>query len=159
MKEWEDRIAQNFERRFWIDGGENPNERRPDLINRREIYKDVVGASQEWTDYQLRSNFPIALVVAPEMFDPHRAWKSLETAKRVILGPLGMRTLDPSDWNYRGDYHNDNDSNDKSVAHGWNYHQGPEWVWPVGFFLRARLHFAKIVGGTELIEKTVAETR
>ncbi|XP_034241741.1 glycogen debranching enzyme isoform X2 [Thrips palmi] len=158
-KQWEEKISQNFEKFFWVPEAPCAGEQRPDLVNRRGIYKDTFGASQPWTDYQLRCNFPIALVVAPEMVDPNHAWKALQLAEKYLIGPLGMKTLDPSDWSYRPDYDNSNSSEDSSVADGFNYHQGPEWVWPVGFFLRARLHFASIVDGGSQLAQTLANTR
>ena len=131
LAEWADKIKDNFDRRYFVREGES------DLVNKTGIYKDTLNSSQPWTDYQLRCNFPIAMVVAPDLFpDGDRAWAALAVVRDKLLGPLGLATLDPDDWAYRGNYDNGNDSEDPTVAHGANYHQGPEWVWPVGFFLR-----------------------
>lgn len=94
------------------------------LVNRRGIYKDVYrsGIGREWSDYQLRPNFPIAMTVAPELFDPQHALDALTIAENVLVAPLGMKTLDSSDMQYRPDYDNSNDSTDAAIAKGLNYH-------------------------------------
>lgn len=94
------------------------------MVNRRGIYKDVYGScsEREWADYQLRPNFPIAMAVAPELFDDAHALDALKTTDRLLRSSLGMKTLDPSDLQYRPIYDNSNDSADSLVAKGWNYH-------------------------------------
>ncbi|KAF5317624.1 hypothetical protein D9758_018222 [Tetrapyrgos nigripes] len=150
-KQWADLIQGSFEKCYYIpldsadDGKYNLNS---SLVNRRGIYKDVYGSGvgREWSDYQLRPNFPIAMTVAPELFDPKHALGALQLADQTLRGPLGMRTLDPSDIQYRPNYDNSNDSTDAAIAKGLNYHNGPEWGWPLGFFLRAYLDFDSRVG-------------
>uniref|UniRef100_M3ZFB7 Glycogen debranching enzyme n=1 Tax=Xiphophorus maculatus TaxID=8083 RepID=M3ZFB7_XIPMA len=153
--EWNKQLQQSFEVEFWVSGdSQDPNEKHPDLVHKKGIYKDSYGASNPWCDYQLRPNFTIAMVVAPELFTLERAWKALEIAQKKLLGPLGMKTLDPDDMVYCGVYNNALDSDNYNLAKGFNYHQGPEWLWPVGYFLRAKLYFAKKLG-EEAYSKTV----
>ena len=52
-----------------------------------------------------------------------------------------MRTLDPLDYNYRPYYNNSIDNDDFATSKGRNYHQGQEWVWNYGYFLREFLYF------------------
>ncbi|KAI9714308.1 MAG: hypothetical protein M1820_000269 [Bogoriella megaspora] len=142
--DWAAKIKANFERCYYVplDAAEDSqyNVNTP-IVNRRGIYKDLYRSGKEYEDYQLRPNFPIAMTVAPDLFDPKHALKALEIADHVIRGPCGMRTLDPSDLNYRPYYINSEDSTDFHTSKGRNYHQGPEWLWPTGFFLRALLKF------------------
>lgn len=155
FKEWAARIQANFERSYYIPL--DPNEDRrydvdANVINRRGIYKDLYRSGKPYEDYQLRANFPIAMVVSPELFTPENALSALAIADSALLGPIGIATLDPSDLNYRPNYHNSDDSTDFATAKGRNYHQGPEWVWQRGYFLRAFLHF-------DLLRKTTPEGR
>lgn len=143
-KEWAAKIKANFERTFYVP--RTPEEDKDydvnsKIVNRRGIYKDLYRSGKEYEDYQLRPNFPVAMSVAPELFNPDHALYALQVADRVLLGPQGMKTLDPEDLNYRGYYINSEDSTDFHTSKGRNYHQGPEWVWPTGFFLRALLKF------------------
>ncbi|RKP27705.1 glycogen debranching enzyme [Syncephalis pseudoplumigaleata] len=143
-KDWCDRIQASFERHFYVPLHSTDDSKYvidAALVNRRGIYKDTYGGSKAFADYQFRPNFAVAMVVAPELFDRQHAQQVLWQAQEHLLGPIGMRTLDPSDWAYRGNYNNADDSDDVHVAHGFNYHQGPEWVWCTGYFLRALAQF------------------
>lgn len=139
--EWDALIQKSFDEHYFVPIEPGSRHVQESLVNRRGIYKDVVGSKITFADYQLRPNFPVAMVVAPELFDPEHARLALAMADKVLVAPLGMKTLDPNDLNYRGDYDNSNDSGDISVAKGFNYHQGPEWGWCLGYYLRACLVF------------------
>lgn len=106
-KEWNDLIQQSFERLYYVpaDPAHDANyDIDPSLIQRRGIYKDVHGtpAPRSRADYQLRGNFPIAMSVAPELFTPKFALGALAIAEANIIGPLGVKTLDAADPDYRG---------------------------------------------------------
>lgn len=141
---WASKIKGSFERCYYVPLNREQDKEfdiDPKIINRRGIYKDLYRSGKPYEDYQLRPNFPIAMTVAPDLFTQSRALYALAAADEYLRGPTGMATLDPSDLNYRPYYNNSEDSHDFATSKGRNYHQGPEWLWPTGFFLRALLKF------------------
>jgi glycogen debranching enzyme len=142
--EWAKLLRTSFPEHFYVSDSTDH-----ELVNRRNIIKDSYGSTQKFTDFQLRPNFTIALSLVPDIVSPEQAWQSLLSASKILLGPLGIRTLDPSDWAYNGNYFNDDQSSNKATAAGWNYHQGPEWLWVAGCFLRAMIRVAEKLGTAE----------
>ncbi|CAF3932255.1 unnamed protein product [Rotaria sordida] len=154
LTDWLNRIDENFENEFWIDES-NSSEH----VNRKQIYKDTINSTLIWTDFQLRPNFIIAAVIAPEMFNKTHIWLALKQAERILLGKYGIKTLDPSDYNYVGDYLYDDDSYDYKRAHGFNYHNGPEWLWLTGYYIRAKLYWSKQQNDPLIFEQTIKHVR
>lgn len=142
--DWASKIRDNFERCYFVPLSAEEDSKydvNTPIVNRRGIYKDLYKSGKEYEDYQLRPNFAIAMTVASELFNPDHAIHALCVADTALRGPTGMATLDPADLNYRPYYRNSEDSTDFATSKGRNYHQGPEWLWPTGFFLRALLKF------------------
>lgn len=105
-KEWNDLLQQNFERLYYVPADPSLDAKYdvdPSLVARRGVYKDVHGtpAPRSRADYQLRGNFPIAMAVAPELFTPKFALDALAVLEANLVGPLGVKTLDPADPDYR----------------------------------------------------------
>lgn len=126
--DWYLLLLNNFEKMFWISN--------------KNFYRDTIGASNPSCDLQLRPNFVIPLAVCPELFNTENARKSLDIVSVKLLSKTGLRTLDPDDQNYRPNYHS-SDQGDFLTADGFNYHNGPPWIWPVGYFCRAMINFCR----------------
>lgn len=139
--EWSELIQESFEREYFIESG--------------GYYKDTVGSSDQSCDQQMRPNYLMAMATCPGVFDVRHARVSLATAERNLTGPLGMKTLPPTDPAYRPNYDNSLDCTDPTVAKGSNYHQGPEWLWCMGFYLRAWLTFNLSTADTRTARKLV----
>ncbi len=77
------------------------------------------------------------MAVAPELFQEDHALTSLKLADQILRSPLGMKTLDPADMQYRPVYDNSNDSTDPTIAKGLNYHN--VCISPLPFFIKLSL--------------------
>ncbi|KAI1711883.1 glycogen debranching enzyme, glucanotransferase domain-containing protein [Ditylenchus destructor] len=151
--EWANILRQSFREKFFVRQENNDK-----FVNRKGIVKDCYGSSAGFTDFQLRPNFCIALNAAPDILEAEEAWSALEIAGKILGAPLGICTLDPEDWAYNGNYNNDDDGTNKQTAKGWNYHQGPEWLWVASIYLSAKLKVAHRLKASGRNEKAWIDT-
>ena len=91
-------------------------------------------------DASIRPNQIFAVSLPYTMLNPARANRVLDVVQEHLLTPFGLRTLAPSDPQYRGRYTGDQASRDGA------YHQGTVWPWLMGPFLTA---YIKVHGRSE----------
>lgn len=139
-KDWANQIKENFEKYYWVpqDEANDKNYKiQSKLVRRRGIYKDTDRSLLINTNYYLRPNVLIALGAVPGLFNMENADHYLKLVETLLLkeNSIGVKTLDPYENLYKAYYDNSNDGEDWMVAQGFNYHNGPEWVWLYGYYL------------------------
>jgi predicted glycogen debranching enzyme len=111
------RAQASFNRRFWCE-------------ERGHLY-DVVGEPRGGDNAQCRPNQIFALSLDYPVLDRKRWAPVLETVERLLLTPVGLRSLAPDDEEYKPNYHGDLRTRDAA------YHQGTVWSWLIGPFVDA----------------------
>ncbi len=116
-----ERAHRSFNARFW-------NEREGCLL-------DVVDG-EGGDDPAVRPNQVLAISLRHPVLEPRRWQAVLETARRRLLTPVGLRSLAPGEPDYKPRY--DGDLRARDAA----YHQGTVWAWLIGPFVDAwmKLH-------------------
>lgn len=110
---------ESFQRRFW-----NPE---------RTCLYDVVDSPEEKDDPSIRPNQILAIALKYPILNQDK-WKPVvEIVKRELLTPVGLRSLSPSDPEYKPRYDGD------LLARDAAYHQGTVWAWLIGPFIDAWL--------------------
>jgi predicted glycogen debranching enzyme len=116
-----------FRRLFWDDAA--------------GALRDVVGPGG--ADATLRPNQVIALGLPHPVLPDGDAVRALDAVRRKLRTPVGLRTLDVDDPQYRGRYVGDAWLREKA------YHQGSAWPWLLGAYVRACLRHEGMGGAAE----------
>jgi predicted glycogen debranching enzyme len=108
-----DKAESNFDEVFWRDSLGH--------------YMDVAQPD----DGSLRPNMVLALALPFSPANGPRALRSLDSARKLLLTPRGLRTLAPGEMGFRSRWEGDMKSRDSA------YHQGTVWPWLLGFYFLA----------------------
>jgi glycogen debranching enzyme len=99
-------------------------------------------------DPSIRPNQIFAVSLTHSMLSPERARSVVEKVKGHLLTPYGLRSLAPSDPQYRGRYTGGPAERDGA------YHQGTVWPWLMGPFITA---YVKVKEGSEAARRQASE--
>jgi glycogen debranching enzyme len=117
LNELADRAAASFEDSFWDED--------------RGFYRDVVGPD----DSKLGPNQVIAMSLPLFVPEVSRSQRALSVVSRDLLTPVGLRTLAPSEPEYRPEFRGPLASLDSA------YHQGTVWPWLLGPYVTALMRY------------------
>jgi predicted glycogen debranching enzyme len=92
-------------------------------------------------DASIRPNQIFAVSLPHSMLTPERAKQVVAVVQEHLLTPYGLRSLAPSDAQYRGRYTGNGASRDAA------YHQGTVWPWLMGPFVTAYIKVNGMVNG------------
>jgi predicted glycogen debranching enzyme len=128
------RARESFNRRFW-----NPE---------TNCLFDVVDTEGGGNDPSIRPNQVFAISLPYPVLDEERWRPVLEVAQRLLVTPVGLRSLAPGSPDYKPYYDGDLRSRDAA------YHQGTVWAWLAGPFADAwlKVHPDDLHGVEQLIE-------
>lgn len=122
LNDLSDRAAASFAERFW-------NTERGCLYDC--LTPEPGGVWRPDASLRLNQIFAASLEHAP-LNDAQRRGV-VETVRRELLTPMGVRTLAPGQRGYRGRYRGGPEERDSA------YHNGTVWPWPVGAYVEASL--------------------
>jgi predicted glycogen debranching enzyme len=107
---------------------------------------DVVDG--ETPDASIRPNQIFAVSLPYTMLSPDRSRCVVEIVRKHLLTPYGLRTLAPSDRQYRGRYQGG------PVERDGAYHQGTVWPWLTGPFITA---YVRVNGASDAARNQASE--
>ena len=123
-----DSISTHFVTTFLVGDIDRPG--RGEAGNPVYLSDTVVNGIQ---DRRIRPNMLFASSAAPGLLPVEIRASIVETAKRELLTPVGLRTLSPGDPDFAPVYEGNADQRDSK------YHQGTVWPWPLGMMIESAL--------------------
>jgi predicted glycogen debranching enzyme len=120
-RQYADRAHASFNRRFW-------NQQRGYLF---DVVDGESGGGTPGNDPACRPNQLLAISLQNPVLD-ERSWEPVvDAATKLLLTPVGLRSLAPGDPEYKERY--DGDLRARDAA----YHQGSVWAWLIGPYIDA----------------------